>query len=99
MTPKQKETYENLLKIPNIHKPQRPHDRPNYGEEVYLNIIGVTERGHIKIHRSGDFSFVFRVNKKYRYIKNIDSFMNKLFKSTQVGLAYHFDLLYDGSKK
>lgn len=93
MTEKQKKTYEDLLKIPSIYQASYP----NGDEDVYLKIIGQDRLASIKVHRSGDFSFVVKVgkhNNKYRYIKRVDNFMERLFPETMVGLAYHLDKLY-----
>lgn len=90
MTEKQQETYDNLLKVPGIHK----SSYPNYEDHVYLKVIGRGATASIKVHKSGDFSFVIQARGKYRYIKNVDGFMEKLFPQTVVGLAFHLDRLY-----
>lgn len=90
MTEKQQETYDALLSIPNIYK----SSYPNIDDNVYLRVVGKGSFASIKIHKSGDFSFVIRIKNKYRYIKNVDSFMERLFKETIIGLAFHLDKLY-----
>lgn len=93
MNSKQKETYEELIKLPNIYEATYP----SYDDRVYLRVVGKKVAAQIKIHDSGHFSFVTRYGKrksKYRYIKNVDAVLDKLYPETVVGLAFHLDKLY-----
>lgn len=98
MTEDQINTCDNLLKIPHIYKTSSPV--LHLLDQVYLDVIGKNhKRYYIKVHESGDFSFVKRFGprmSKYRYKKNVDMIIAGLFPETVSGLAYHLDLLYKG---
>lgn len=105
MSERERETYENLLKVPGIYE----STYPNYEALIYLTVIGREITASIQIHISGNFSFVVQTSEdsydvgdcyiktdrgRYRYIKDVDAFMEKLYPSTVVGLAFHLDKLY-----